>query len=74
VSPPSLEDENRSSFRKVVFCSFRTPNDGHIRKYPVIPSVILHRQNPLEATNAKKVADAKLGLLFYPEDEGDTLL
>jgi hypothetical protein len=57
-----------------VFHSFRTANAGQSRKTPAILSVILHRQNPLESTEAKKVAGAKLGLLFCPENEGDTFV
>jgi hypothetical protein len=54
VSPPSLEDRNRSSFRNVVF--FRIPDDGQSPKPPVIPSVIHRRQNPLESTRILTVS------------------
>jgi hypothetical protein len=49
VSPtPSPEDGNRSSFRNVVFSSFLEYRWWTKSKNPVFPSVIHHRQNPLE--------------------------
>jgi hypothetical protein len=52
VSPPptpSPDKGNRSSFRNVVFSDvFQNTGRWTKSKTPVIPSVIHHRQNPLE--------------------------